>query len=103
MDALFKEFKVQLDKFMLKKESIKPKRSFFDKKKSDKQSDVPNNDLQMIKNECLIKLDGLKVLFAEVYERIQKNCEQIKVNYDSIVQVIEKTAIEDFANIKEQI
>lgn len=45
MDALFKEFKVQLDKFMLKKESIKPKRSFFDKKKSDKQSDVPNNDL----------------------------------------------------------
>ena len=34
MDALFKEFKVQLDKFMMKKEVSKSKKSFFDKKKT---------------------------------------------------------------------
>jgi len=70
MDAMFKEFKVQLEKFMIKKETPKSKKSFFDRKKHDKPEDKFSNDLGTIKNECLIKLDGLKVLFAEVYERI---------------------------------
>ena len=69
-----------------------PKR-FSASKNKEKVEEMFRQELEAKKNDSIAKLETLKGLFEMNYQKIQKNCEELKSNYDSILQILEKAAI----------